>query len=78
MKWKAFKLGWAGGLLAAATAVAGGQAPLHPASPAPQASPAPAAVLDLQAKGFKNVACLLGGLNAWRQAGGEMVMGGGR
>jgi 3-mercaptopyruvate sulfurtransferase SseA len=27
-------------------------------------------VLDLQAQGFKNVACLLGGLNAWKQAGG--------
>jgi rhodanese-related sulfurtransferase len=32
-------------------------------------------VLDLQAKGFKNVACLLGGLNAWKQAGGEVVGG---
>jgi rhodanese-related sulfurtransferase len=30
-------------------------------------------VLDLQAKGFKNVACLLGGLYAWRDAGGGMV-----
>jgi rhodanese-related sulfurtransferase len=32
-------------------------------------------VLDLQAKGFKNVACLLGGLNAWKEAGGAVVTG---
>jgi len=30
-------------------------------------------VLDLQDKGFKNAACLLGGMYAWKQAGGEMV-----
>ena len=30
-------------------------------------------MLDLQAKGFKNVACLLGGMYAWKQAGGGMV-----
>jgi len=30
-------------------------------------------VLELQAQGFKNVACLLGGLNAWKQAGGEII-----
>lgn len=32
-------------------------------------------MLELQAKGFKNVACLLGGLNAWTQAGGALVKG---
>jgi 3-mercaptopyruvate sulfurtransferase SseA len=30
-------------------------------------------VLELQAKGFKQVACLLGGLNAWTEAGGKLV-----
>jgi 3-mercaptopyruvate sulfurtransferase SseA len=30
-------------------------------------------VLELQAKGFPQVACLLGGLDAWTQAGGEIV-----
>lgn len=34
-------------------------------------------MLELEEKGFKNVACLLGGLNAWQHAGGEMVMGAG-
>jgi rhodanese-related sulfurtransferase len=27
----------------------------------------------LQKKGFTDVACLLGGLNAWTQAGGTLV-----
>ena len=31
------------------------------------------AALDLQSQGFKNVACLLGGLDAWKKAGGEMA-----
>jgi 3-mercaptopyruvate sulfurtransferase SseA len=30
-------------------------------------------VLELQAKGFTQVACLLGGLDAWSQAGGTLV-----
>jgi 3-mercaptopyruvate sulfurtransferase SseA len=30
-------------------------------------------VLELQAKGFTQVACLLGGLDAWTQAGGTLV-----
>jgi hypothetical protein len=32
-------------------------------------------VLELQAKGFKQVACLLGGLNAWTNDGGKLVNG---
>jgi rhodanese-related sulfurtransferase len=30
-------------------------------------------VLELQAKGFTQAACLLGGLNAWTGAGGTLV-----
>ncbi len=30
-------------------------------------------MLTLQAKGFTKVACLLGGLDAWSKAGGEVV-----
>jgi 3-mercaptopyruvate sulfurtransferase SseA len=30
-------------------------------------------VLELQAKGFKQVACLLGGLDAWTKAGGKTI-----
>ena len=30
-------------------------------------------MLELQAKGFPQVACLLGGLDAWAKAGGAMV-----
>jgi rhodanese-related sulfurtransferase len=30
-------------------------------------------VLELQQKGFTQVACLLGGLNAWTTAGGKLV-----
>jgi rhodanese-related sulfurtransferase len=32
-------------------------------------------VLELQAKGFKQAVCLLGGLNAWTEAGGKLVNG---
>jgi rhodanese-related sulfurtransferase len=32
-------------------------------------------VLELQEKGFKQAACLLGGLNAWTEAGGKLVNG---
>jgi rhodanese-related sulfurtransferase len=30
-------------------------------------------VLELQAKGFTQVACLLGGLDAWTKDGGKLV-----
>jgi rhodanese-related sulfurtransferase len=30
-------------------------------------------VLELQAKGFPQVACLLGGMDAWAKDGGAMV-----
>jgi rhodanese-related sulfurtransferase len=30
-------------------------------------------VLELQAKGFTKVACLLGGLDGWTKAGGTLV-----
>ncbi len=33
-------------------------------------------MLELQQKGYTQVACLLGGLNAWKSAGGEMVEAG--
>jgi hypothetical protein len=32
-------------------------------------------VLELQAKGFKQVACLFGGLAAWTDGGGKLING---
>lgn len=32
-------------------------------------------MLELQAKGFKQVACLLGGLSGWTDGGGKLANG---
>lgn len=32
-------------------------------------------MLELQAKGFPKVACLLGGLDAWTKGGGKTIKG---